>query len=629
MSHDATMTDAHPTDASPGAGPAAHGVTSDGTRPLGATAPPSAPPSSGRPKRLGDQLLEQGVISADQLEIAIAEQKRQGGFLGEALVTLGFVDQDVLTSLISDQSGIETFDQASALLDPEAVRLIPKQVAVTCRAVPFSLVENELHLAMADPQDVLALDQLQRHLPAGMKLAPRLCDPAQLAELIDRVYSYELSIDGILEELETGEAAALSGGEAGYRHPLVRLVDAILFDAAKIGASDIHFEPEAMFLRLRYRIDGTMSQVRNFRIEHLSAIAQRIKLMADMNIVDRMAAQDGRFELRLGRRRIDYRVSSLPTVHGENIVLRVLDQSARHLSIEQLGLSRHNRRMVDRILKRPEGVILATGPTGSGKTTTLYSMLARVSTPAVNVMTLEDPVEYQLPLIRQTQIREASGLGFASGVRALLRQDPDVILIGEIRDHDTATMAMRAAMTGHRVLSTLHTNDAVGAIARLLDLGLEPGIVAGNVIAAIGQRLARRLCDHCKEPRPATDEERRLLGAKDDTGGDARPVSNGDPAPDPNGPPNGEPRPIEVYDARGCEACRRSGHRGRVSIMEILVFDEDLDELIARRASRSEIKALAGARGFRSMQEDGIERVLAGQISIESLIATVDMSGRL
>ena len=271
---------------------------------------------------------------------------------------------------------------------------------------------------------------------------------------------------------------------------------------------------------------------------------------------------------RLGRRQIDYRVSSLPTVHGENIVMRILDQSGAHLSIEQLGLSEHNQRMVERILKRPEGVIIATGPTGSGKTTTLYSMLARISTPLVNVMTLEDPVEYQLPLIRQTQIRESSGLDFASGVRALLRQDPDIVLIGEIRDHDTALMAMRAAMTGHKVFSTLHTNDAIGAIARLVDLGVEPGILAGNIIASIGQRLARKLCDGCKESRPATSEEISLLGVETSV------------------------QPI-VYVATGCEQCRSNGYRGRVSLMEILALDEDLDELIARRANRSEIKSLA------------------------------------
>ena len=563
--------------------------------------------TTSRPKRLGDMLIEQGVVTEDQLGIAIAEQKRSGGFLGEVLVTLGFVDQELLTSLLADQSGVETFDASNALVDPEIVKLVTKQLAISCRAVPFSLVEGELHVAMVDPQDVLALDQLQRHLDPGLKLAPRLCNSSQLNELIDRVYTYELSIDGILRELETGEMdgdASLDDSTSGYRHPLVRLVDAILFDAVKVGASDIHFEPEAMFLRLRYRIDGVMAQIRNFRKDHLSPISHRLKLMANMNIADRLQAQDGRFELQLGRRRIDYRVSSLPTVHGENIVLRILDQSGRHLSIEQLGLSEHNRQLVERILMRPEGVIIATGPTGSGKTTTLYSMLARISSPGVNVMTLEDPVEYQMPLIRQTQIREASGLNFANGVRALLRQDPDVVLIGEIRDHDTALMAMRAAMTGHKVFSTLHTNDAIGAIARLVDLGVESGILAGNIIACIGQRLARRLCTECKEPRPATSDEMRLLEIE----GEA---------------------PVTVHFARGCDQCRGTGNRGRVSLMEILVFDEELDELIARRASRSEIKSMALERGFKPMYQDGIERVLRGDIGLESLIATVDMSARL
>ena len=360
-----------------------------------------------------------------------------------------------------------------------------------------------------------------------------------------------------------------------------------------------------MFLRLRYRIDGAMTQIRNFRKDHLSPISHRLKIMANMNIADRLTAQDGRFELRLGRRQIDYRVSSLPTVHGENIVMRILDQSGAHLSIEQLGLSPHNRRLVERILRRPEGLIVATGPTGSGKTTTLYSMLARISTPGVNVMTLEDPVEYQMPLIRQTQIREASGLDFANGVRALLRQDPDIVMIGEIRDQDTAVMAMRAAMTGHKVFSTLHTNDAIGAVARLADLGIQPGVLAGNIIACIGQRLARKLCDSCKTPHPATGEEMRLLGLDaDDT-------------------------PPEIHKPGGCNKCHNSGYRGRVSLMEILAFDDELDELVARGVNRSQVKARALAGGFRTMLDDGIERVLAGQISLESLMATVDMSARL
>ncbi|MEZ5823379.1 MAG: ATPase, T2SS/T4P/T4SS family [Geminicoccaceae bacterium] len=588
------------------------------------------------PKRLGDQLLDQGIITRDQLEIALAEQKQSKGFLGEVLVTLGFVDQELLTSLIANQSGVESFDAATSLVDPEAVRLIPKDTAANCRAVPFSLVENELHVAMVDPQDVLALDQLQRYVPGAVTIVPRLCNAGQINDLIDRAYSYELSIDGILKELETGEfdvQASIDDSATGFRHPLVRLVDAILFDAVKVGASDIHFEPEAMFLRLRYRIDGAMTQIRNFRKDHLSPISHRLKIMANMNIADRLTAQDGRFELRLGRRQIDYRVSSLPTVHGENIVMRILDQSGAHLSIEQLGLTPHNRRLVERILMRPEGLIIATGPTGSGKTTTLYSMLSRISTPDVNVMTLEDPVEYQMPLVRQTQIREASGLDFASGVRALLRQDPDIVMVGEIRDHDTAIMAMRAAMTGHKVFSTLHTNDAIGAIARLVDLGIQPGVLAGNVIACIGQRLARRLCQHCRRERPASEHECHMFGIAP-----ASPATTASPSSAPfetgSGPAatavaGSTDGPPTVFEAVGCEHCRGSGYRGRVSLMEILPFDEDLDEAVARGANRSEIRAMAVERGFRSMREDGIERVLAGEISTESLVATVDMSARI
>ena len=556
--------------------------------------------------RIGDRLLELGLISLDQLEVALFEQKRSGRMLGTVLVDLGFIRDDALASLLAESSGYEQFDPKTAMIDPDVVAKVPKDVAIRHRVVPLSGEGRHVFVAMCDPHDVLALDQLRRQLGSRTTVVPRVCPPAEIGELIDRAYGYAMSIDGIIQELESGESdlQSFDGTEAGYAHPLVRLVDAILLDAVKTGASDIHFEPEELFLRLRYRIDGVMSQIRSFHHEHWSPISQRLKIMAGMNIADKLRPQDGRIDLNLGNREIDLRVSSLPTLHGENIVLRVLDKTHSLVPLDRLGISEPNRLLIERALKRPEGIFIVTGPTGSGKTTTLYAILGQISTPEVNVMTLEDPVEYELPLLRQTQVRESVGLGFAEGVRALLRQDPDIVFIGEVRDAPTATMAVRAAMTGHQVFTTLHTNDALGAITRLAELGLESGMIAGNVTAILAQRLARKLCLHCRSARPAEPEECRILGAE------------------PEAPP-------QIFDPTGCPACRNTGYQGRVPVTEIVPLDEELDEIVASGGTRAALKAAALRKGYRTMAEDGIAKVLAGELSLASLARTVDLTARL
>jgi type II secretory ATPase GspE/PulE/Tfp pilus assembly ATPase PilB-like protein len=347
-----------------------------------------------------------------------------------------------------------------------------------------------------------------------------------------------------------------------------------------------------------------LSQIRSFHREHWPAIAQRLKIVAGMNIADKLRPQDGRIDLNLGNRQIDLRVSSLPTVHGENIVLRMLDKTHSLVPLDRLGISVPNLALIERALMRPEGIFIVTGPTGSGKTTTLYAILGQISTPEVNVVTLEDPVEYQLPLLRQTQVKESTGLGFAEGVRALLRQDPDIVFIGEVRDRDTAAMAVRAAMTGHQVFTTLHTNDALSAINRLGELGLAPSMIAGNVVAVLAQRLARKLCPACKTGRPATAEECRILGVQ-------------------------EGSPPEIFEPVGCEVCRQAGYRGRAPVTELLPMDEELDEIVASGGTRTALKAAALGKGYRTLAEDGIAKVLAGDLSLESLARAVDLSARL
>ncbi len=570
---------------------------------------PVAEPAANEGKkvvRIGDRLLDLGLITLDQLEVALFEQKRSGKMLGTVLVDLGFITHDVLASLLAESSGYDQFDPKTAMVDPDVVAKVSKDIAVRHRVIPLSIEGQSVFVAMSDPYDVLALDQLRRHFGSGLTVVPKVCPPGAIGELIDRAYGYAMSIDGIVKELETGEVdlTGLESPGTGYAHPLVRLVDAILLDAVKVGASDIHFEPEELFLRLRYRIDGTMTQVRSFHREHWSPISHRLKIIAGMNIADKLHPQDGRISLNMGNREIDFRVASLPTVHGENIVLRVLDRSQSLVTLDQLGVSAPNLALLERALKRPEGIMIVTGPTGSGKTTTLYAMLGQISSLDVNIMTLEDPVEYQLPLLRQTQVREGAGLGFAEGVRALLRQDPDIVLIGEVRDPETAIMAVRAAMTGHQVFTTLHTNDALGAISRLVDLGLEPNMFAGHVVAVLAQRLARRLCPSCKTMRPATTEECRILGVEADA-------------------------PPTIAEPAGCEACRETGYKGRTPLVEVLAMDEELDEIVASGGTRATLKAAAMRRGYRTMAEDGIEKVLAGELSLANLVRTVDLTARL
>jgi general secretion pathway protein E/type IV pilus assembly protein PilB len=570
---------------------------------------PGPAPASAKPKpkaRMGDRLLELGAITRDQLDVALREKSRSPDkMVGNILVEFGFITDDVLTRLLAESTGFESFNIREALIDPDAVKLVPRSVALQYRVLPISLTDEKVVVAMADPFDVLAMDQLRRFLPRGVEIEPRVCMEDDLVNAIDRNFGYEMSVSGILRELETGEYDVSAANEReGYSHPLVRLVDALMLDAVKVGASDIHFEPEELFVRLRYRLDGRLQQVRTFHKEHWSAMSHRLKIICGMNIADRLHPQDGRLSMRFGNREIDFRVSVLPTTGGENIVLRVLDKAKAVLSLDDLGFSGVNRFEIERILKRPEGIIIVTGPTGSGKTTTLYAMLSAISNPKVNIMTLEDPVEYELPLIRQTQIRENQGLTFGEGIRNILRQDPDVIFIGEVRDNETAQMALRAAMTGHQVFTTLHTNDALGALPRLYDLGLEPGMLSGNITGVFAQRLVGLNCKACKVERVALPEECKLLGEDD-------------------------ANPPTLWDAPGCDVCHLTGIKGRTAIAEIIYIDDGLDELIATRSTRTAMRNYLRDRGHRTMADDGVERVLKGDISLQSLMRSADLTSRM
>lgn len=557
---------------------------------------------------LGQLLLSKGVISEDQLHIALQEQKKSAQSLGQLLVRLGFLSDATLRDVLSAGTGQESIDLATVIIDPSAIALIPQDFARRHQLLPLALdsYKNELTLALADPDNIIALDQVRALLKNKYHLVRQLASESDILRAIDQYYGFELSIDGILHEIEPGEMEYQNPlqGINEFSQPVVRLIDALLTEAVQQNASDIHFEPESGFLRIRYRVDGVLHQVRSLHKSFWPAMVVRIKVMSGMNIAESRAPQDGRISLRLSGRPIDFRVASHPTTHGENFVLRILDRQRGIVAIEQIGLDDIELATLKSIISKPEGIVLVTGPTGSGKTTTLYSILGHINNETVNIMTLEDPVEYPIPLIRQNSVNESAKLDFASGIRSLMRQDPDIILVGEIRDHPTAEMAFRAAMTGHQVYSTLHTNSAIGAIPRLLDIGILPDIMAGNLIGIVAQRLIRILCPHCKTSYPPDDKERALLGlcADDST---------------------------ILYRATGCPQCKQHGYQGRRAIMEILKMDSDFDDLIARRATLRDLKACALEKGFRPLARDGIRRILQGQTSVAEVSRVIDLSDRI
>ncbi len=562
-----------------------------------------------RHRRIGELLVGKGVVSEDQVRIALTEQKKSREHLGKILVHLGFATEAVIRDVLGGAIGYDSVDLSRVVVDSDVVQSIPKEVARRHHmlAITFDQEKHLLTLAMADPFNVIALDQARALLGGDVDVLPLLAGETEIDKYIDQFYGYEMSIDGILQEIETGEIdyASLEAESDEYSQPVVRLVNALLSDAVKRGASDIHFEPEHDFLRIRYRIDGVLRQIRSLHRNYWSAIAVRVKVMAALNIAEMRAPQDGRISLSVSGHPIDFRVSTLPTNYGENIVLRVLDRQKGIVPLDKLGLHPDTFEILNLMMARPEGIILVTGPTGSGKTTTLYSMLTELNTEAVNIMTLEDPVEYPMEMIRQTSVNEAAKLDFANGVRTLMRQDPDIILVGEIRDSETAEMAFRAAMTGHQVFSTLHTNSALGAIPRLLDTGVPPEVIAGNIIGIVGQRLVRKLCPHCKEAYEPPKMMRQILG-----------MGIGEEM-------------VPIYRANGCVQCDHHGYSGRLALIEVLKFDSELDELVAHRATGRELIKAALAKDFVPLAEDGVRRVLEGVTSLDEVSRVVDLTARL
>jgi len=540
---------------------------------------------------LCNSLTQSGLLSRDQVQISQLESKKSGQPLDKCLVRLGFVTETVLKNEEQKISGHRTVSLASVLLDTDAIALVSVEMARRFLLVPVSLRGEKLVVATTDAFNLPAIDRLSAEIGGSIKIEWVLAGEREILEAIDRFYGFELSIDGIFREIEADKTPQIIDTD-DYRQPVVRLVDAILADAVKRGASDIHFEPEESYVRLRYRIDGVLRQIRSFHIDYWAAIVVRVKVMSELNIAEHRAPQDGNLSLSVSGSLIEFRVALMPTIHGENMVLRVLDKQKGIVKIDSLGLADHACEELLRSMNRPEGLILVTGPTGSGKTTTLYSMLAHRCDEKINIMTLEDPVEYSMSLLRQTSVNEQVKLDFGTGIKAILRQDPDVILVGEIRDDSAAEMVFRASMTGHQVFSTLHANNAIGALARLKDLGISAETLGNNLIAIVAQRLVRVLCCKCRVPVAL-----EIAGEQ-----------------------------VDCYDAGACAGCEWQGYSGRVAVMEVLRFNPELGAQVAANGSVEDLMLSARRGGFSTLTDAGLRLVREGTTSMAEVSRVIDFT---
>jgi type IV pilus assembly protein PilB len=544
--------------------------------------------------RLGDWLLDRGLVTPTQLDLALREQKRKGWLLGQALAELGFVTQETLSQFLAQKTQTESVDLASLYISPEMVKLVPEPLARRLVAVPVSRENNTLTVAISDPLNVTAFDVLEQttRLQVNLVAAPE----GDILLAIERLYASGQTVEEIVDEL-------LKLGSDRLAHtteqdaPMIRLVDRIIAAGVTSGSSDIHIHPEEKILRVRLRRDGVLTSGFLVPKEIQPALIARLKIIGGMDIAENRRPQGGRANVSVASREVGLRFSTLPTAFGESIVVRILDRSNVSLNLKSLGFEPNMERDFRAVLDRPHGVILVTGPTGSGKTTTLYTALSLIDGTENSIFTLEDPVEHQLPLVRQTQVNETVGLTFAEGLRTLLRQDPDVILVGETRDTETAQLMIRAALTGHLVFSTLHTNDAIGAIPRLIDLGVEPYLLPPTLIGVLAQRLVRRLCPKCRNPlaNPAA----KLAG-----------MSNILPTD----------LPPSLWDATGCAECHHTGYRGRIGIHEFLPMDPSFQPAIVNGLDTQRLQQLAKDRGFRPMFQDGIYKALRGQTTVEEVL---------
>jgi type IV pilus assembly protein PilB len=544
--------------------------------------------------RLGDLLVSSGLLSQEVLERVLSEQKYSKKRLGEILVSKQLLTERQLAEVLSRQLKVPLISLARYRPMGEALRIVPESVARRLELVPLAILDNNrLMVAMADPLNVLAIDELR--LLTGMEVEVGIATSTEIFRDLDKFYEVQLSLDdAMVEVVESSSPADLEGkGSSADDAPVVKLVNSIMEQAVREAASDIHIEPFEKVTRVRYRVDGSLFDAVDFPRKLHPAVSSRIKIMANIDISEKRRPQDGRILIKTLNKNIDLRVSTLPTIFGEKVVLRLLDQSNAMVGLEKLGLETSDRVIVDGIMAAPYGILLVTGPTGSGKSTTLYSILERLSKPEVNIITVEDPVEYTMTGINQIQVNEKAGLTFGEALRSILRQDPDKIMVGEIRDLETAQLAVRAALTGHLVLSTLHTNDAPSASIRLVEMGIAPFLVSSSLLAVMAQRLVRKLCEECKQEYTIPDRTADDLGL---------------------------PRGTRAFKPLGCEACRGTGYRGRSGIYEIMRVDEEIENLVLEGAAGHRIQQEAVSKGMRTLRDSGLRKVVDGVTSLEEVL---------
>ena len=551
-------------------------------------------------KQLGDILLESGLVSSAQLQSAYDEHQRAGRALGRVLVDQGVLTESQLVAALAQQIGMRFVELGDFPVDPSAVSLVPGALARRYVVLPFGFEDGKLLLAMADPANFLAIEDVRAVTQTDVK--PCVATRNDVLAAIDRHYRADSDLNDLTAILDVEEEEDLSKvREAVDDAPIVKYVNALITQAIQDRASDIHLEPTERDLRVRYRIDGVLHEIMRSPKTIQSGVISRLKIMSDINIAERRIPQDGRLSVNANGKKVDLRVATLPTVWGEKVVMRILDNSTARLDLTDLGFSDANFERFSRSFAKPYGMILVTGPTGSGKSTTLYATLNILNRAEVNIITVEDPVEYRLPGVNQVQVNNKAGLNFASALRSILRSDPDIVLIGEIRDHETAQIAVEAALTGHLVLSTLHTNDAPSAITRLTEMGIEPFLVGSAVDCVLAQRLARLLCKKCREEYAPTPEA--LVAAR-------FPWQDGQPLP-------------TLFRPVGCSACAKTGYKGRLALHEVMPMSEELELLTVEHAPASQITETARRQGMITLRDDGMAKVLRGVTSIDEILRVV------
>ncbi|MBI5181185.1 MAG: type II secretion system ATPase GspE [Nitrospirae bacterium] len=552
-------------------------------------------------KMLGEMLIAEGIITRGQLERTLAEQKLHGGRLGVILRNLGYVSEEAIIKVLGKQMGIPHMSLDNVIVEPDIAKMIPETVARRYQAIPLYKKGNIITVAMVDPLNVFAIDDIRRI--TGSDIQTVVSTERDILKSIDRFYSVSSSMQDAIKDFAS-QAAAEEGiderpialeAKAADETPVIKLVNMMITQAVKDGASDIHVEPDEKATRIRYRVDGILHEVMNPPKHLQSGISSRIKIMASLDISEKRVPQDGRLNMNVGEKSLDIRVSTLPTIFGEKVVMRLLDKGAILPGLEEIGFSTAALNKVKKMITKPYGFILVSGPTGSGKTTTLYSALNTINSMEKNIITIEDPVEYQLNIVNQVQINPKAGVTFATGLRSILRQDPDIIMVGEVRDKETAVIAIQAALTGHLVFSTLHTNDAPGAIARLVDMGIEPFLIASSLMVVVGQRLVRKVCQKCKRAYKPTAELLKELEIS-------------------------ETSDITFVEGAGCQNCRGTGYSGRIALFEVLVIDEAIRNLIIAKASTTTIRAAAFKTGFTGLREEGLDKAIKGITTLEEVL---------